>query len=500
MPDTTNLLIAKSNIELFLLSKMANRHGLIAGATGTGKTVSLKVMAEAFSAIGVPVFLSDIKGDLASVSVPGTSNPKMDERIKMLGLDKFEFRSFPTRFWDVFGELGHPVRTTISEMGPLLLSRLLDLNDVQTGVINIVFKIADDNGLLLIDLKDLRAMLKYVGDNSKEFTLDYGTVSKQSIGAIQRSLLALEEQGGANFFSEPALDIMDLIKTDTDGRGFINVLASEKLFHTPALYATFLLWMLSELFEELPEVGDLEKPKLVFFFDEAHLIFNDVPKVLLEKIEQVVRLIRSKGVGVYFITQNPTDIPDKVLGQLGNRVQHALRAFTPRDQTAVKSAAETFRPNVNVDVAQVITELKVGEALVSFLQTDGSPQPVEKAWVLPPASKFGTITIDERNNIINNSFLYHKYQNMIDRESAYEMLQRKVEQREDELAREKQMKAEQRAREEELEEVKRKTKSSAKKKQPDSIVEKIAKSAVSSFSSQIGRSIARGILGSIMKK
>ncbi len=500
MTEIYKLPIAKSSQELFILSKMANRHGLIAGATGTGKTVSLKVMAEAFSSIGVPVFLSDVKGDLASLSIAGEASSNMEDRLKILGLEGFEFEGFPVRFWDVFGELGHPVRTTVSEMGPMLLSRLLDLNDVQTGVINIVFKIADDQGLLLIDLKDLRAMLKYVGDNAREYTVDYGTVSKQSIGAIQRGLLQLEEQGGDSFFGEPALNIMDFIMTDPDGRGIINVLAAEKLFQSPALYATYLLWMLSELFEEMPEVGDLEKPKIVFFFDEAHLLFSDMPKALLEKIEQVVRLIRSKGVGVYFITQNPIDIPDTVLGQLGNRVQHALRAYTPRDQKAVKSAAETFRPNPEVDVEQTITALKVGEALVSFLQADGSPQPVEKAWILPPASRFGTITNLERNTIINGSTLYHKYQNMVDRDSAFEMLQRKVEEREAEAAREAQLEAEKLTREKQYAEEAKREKASTRKKQPDSIVEKIAKSAVSSFSSQIGRSIARGILGSIMKK
>lgn len=496
MAEIYKLPIAKSSEELFILAKMANRHGLIAGATGTGKTVSLKVMAEAFSQIGVPVFLADIKGDLASISFAGETSPNMEDRLKMLGLEGFEFKGFPVRFWDVFGELGHPVRTTVSEMGPMLLSRLLDLNDVQTGVINIVFKIADDQGLLLIDLKDLRAMLKYVGDNAKEYTVEYGTVSKQSIGAIQRGLLRLEEQGGDHFFGEPALNIMDFIMTDPDGRGIINVLAAEKLFQYPALYATFLLWMLSELFEEMPEVGDLDKPRIVFFFDEAHLLFKDMPKALLEKIEQVVRLIRSKGVGVYFITQNPIDIPDTVLGQLGNRVQHALRAYTPREQKAVKAAAETFRANPNLNVEQVITELKVGEALVSFLQADGSPQPVEKAWIMPPASMFGTITALERNTIINGSTLYHKYQEMIDRDSAFEMLQRKVEERDAEAQRE----TEKLAREKQYSEEARREKTSARKKQPDTIVEKIAKSAISSFSSQIGRSIARGILGSIMKK
>ena len=350
MPDSYKLLFAKGENEIFLNSRMANRHGLIAGATGTGKTVSLKVLAEAFSSIGVPVFLADIKGDVASICNAGGNNPKIEERIKNLGLKDFKYQGFPTVLWDVFGTQGHPVRTTISEMGPLLLSKLLGLNDVQTGVLNIVFKVADDTGLLLIDLKDLRQMLKFIGDNAKDYTTDYGNVSIQSIGAIQRGLLTLEEQGGDNFFAEPALEISDFLSLDKDGKGCINVLASDQLFQAPDLYSTFLLWLLSELYEQLPEVGDIPKPKIVFFFDEAHLLFSEAPKVLLDKIEQIVRLVRSKGVGVYFITHNPTDINKKVLGQLGNKVQHALRAFTPSEMEVIKATADSFRPNPKLDV------------------------------------------------------------------------------------------------------------------------------------------------------
>ncbi|HEX2929470.1 MAG TPA: helicase HerA-like domain-containing protein, partial [Candidatus Binatia bacterium] len=362
-----SLPIAKGSQVDGILPSMANRHGLIAGATGTGKTVTLRVIAEKFSTIGVPVFMADVKGDLSGITSPGQENPKISERANQLGIEGFSFTAFPTTFWDLYGEQGHPVRTTASDMGPLLLSRLLNLNETQSGVLNIVFKIADDNGMLLLDLKDLRAMLQHVGENAAQFKTQYGNVSAASIGAIQRGLLVLEEQGGDKFFGEPALDLDDLMQSDGSGRGMINILVADKLISSPKLYATFLLWLLSELFERLPEVGDPEKPKLAFFFDEAHLLFNDAPKVLLEKIEQVIRLVRSKGVGVYFVTQNPLDIPDIVLGQLGNRVQHALRAFTPRDQKAVKAAAQTFRQNKDVDVESVITELGVGEALVSFL-------------------------------------------------------------------------------------------------------------------------------------
>ncbi len=416
------LIARNADTELFLLPALANRHGLITGATGTGKTVTLQVMAEHFSSIGVPVFMADVKGDLAGISQPGVASPKLAERVKAIGVDMPAFTGFPAVFWDVFGELGHPVRATISDLGPLLLSRILNLNDVQAGVLSIVFKVADDNGLLLLDLKDLRAMLQFVGDNAATFQTNYGNVSAASIGAIQRGLLALEQQGAEKFIGEPMLNIDDLIQTADKGRGVINVLAADKLMGSPALYSTMLLWLLSEIYERMPEVGDPDKPKLVFFFDEAHLLFTDAPKQLLDKIEQVVRLIRSKGVGVYFVTQNPLDVPDTVLGQLGNRVQHALRAFTPRDQKAVKAAAETMRANPKLDTEKVITELAVGEALVSFLDEKGRPGVVERAFVLPPASRIGPITAEERKGIIDGSAVAGVYEKVVDRESAYEKL------------------------------------------------------------------------------
>ena len=419
---TEPLLIAKSKTPVCLLPKMANRHGLVAGATGTGKTVTLQVMAERFSTIGVPVFMADVKGDLAGISQPGAENPRITERIKQLDLDDFAFSGFPVVFWDLFGAQGHPVRATISEMGPLLLARLLNLNETQEGVLALVFKIADDNGWLLLDLKDLRAMAQHVGENSRQFTTNYGNISAASIGAIQRALLALEQQGADRFFGEPVLNLDDLMQTADDGRGVINILAADKLMQSPKLYATFLLWLLAELFEKLPEVGDRDKPRLVFFFDEAHLLFNDAPPALLEKIEQVVRLIRSKGVGVYFVSQSPLDIPDNVLGQLGNRVQHALRAFTPRDQKAVKAAAETFRANPGLKVSEVIIELGVGEALVSMLDEKGSPTPVVRALICPPASRIGPVTPAERAKIIDASPLKGQYDSTVDRESAYEIL------------------------------------------------------------------------------
>jgi uncharacterized protein len=415
------LLVAKSKQEIYLLPGMANRHGLITGATGTGKTVTLQKMAEGFSAIGVPVFMADVKGDLSGISQPGTMTPKLKERVDLLGIKDVAFAALPATFWDVFGEQGHPVRATISELGPLLLSRILELNDTQEGVLTLVFKACDDNGLLLLDLKDLRAALQYIGDNAKQLTTQYGNVSAASIGAIQRGLLTLEHQGGDKFFGEPALNVADLMQTDK-GRGVVNILAADKLMQTPRVYGTFLLWMLSDLYESLPEVGDPEKPKLVFFFDEAHLLFTDAPKALLDKIEQVVRLIRSKGVGVYFVTQNPLDVPDKVLGQLGNRVQHALRAFTPRDQKAVQTAATTMRANPGLDTEKVITELGVGEALVSFLDAKGTPSMVERAWILPPSSRIGPVTPQEREQAIKASPVYGHYEQTVDRESAYEKL------------------------------------------------------------------------------
>jgi uncharacterized protein len=420
------IVFAKGKSEIELLPGMANRHGLIAGATGTGKTITLQVLAEHFSDRGVPVFLADVKGDLAGVSQAGGQNPKVQERVKQLAISDWKPTAYPVVFWDVLGEQGHPVRATISEMGPVLLSRILNLNDTQEGVLNIVFKAADDNGLLLLDLKDLRAMLEFVSDNADQIKTHYGNVSAASVGSIQRGLLTLEQQGAAKFFGEPALDLQDLMQTQDGGRGVINVLEATKLIQSPKLYATFLLWLLSELFENLPEVGDPDKPKLVFFFDEAHLLFEDAPKELLDKIEQVVRLIRSKGIGVYFVTQNPLDVPDNVLGQLGNRVQHALRAFTPRDQKAVKAAAETFRANKGVDVESAITELAVGEALISVLDQSGSPTPVERAFVYPPQSKIGPITPDQQKQIIQSSVLFGHYEKIVDRESAYERLQQKT--------------------------------------------------------------------------
>jgi hypothetical protein len=419
---TEPILIAKSGkIELNILPHMINRHGLIAGATGTGKTITLQTLAEQFSRIGVPVFMADVKGDLSGISQVGGGNTKVEARVKELGLENFELAANPVVFWDVFGKKGHPIRATISDMGPLLLSRMLNLNDTQSGVLTAMFKIADDNGWLLLDLNDLRAMLQHAAEHASEYAAEYGNISTASVGAIQRGLLQLESEGGDKLFGEPALNFDDIMQTD-NGRGVINILAAETLYNSPRAYATLLLWLLSELFEKLPEVGDLDKPKLVFFFDEAHLLFNDAPAALLTKIEQVVRLIRSKGVGVYFVSQNPLDIPDVVLGQLGNRVQHALRAFTPRDQKAVKAAAETFRANPKVDVESVITELGVGEALVSFLDEKGRPMPVERALIAPPGSRIGPATDAERQQVIQGSLIYGHYEKQIDRESAYEIL------------------------------------------------------------------------------
>ena len=416
------LLIAKHDtIECHLLPGLANRHGLITGATGTGKTVTLQTLAENFSRIGVPVFMADVKGDLTGASQPGKIGEKLAAVLKERGLPMPTPLACPTTLWDVFGEQGHPVRATVSDMGPLLLGRMLNLNETQLGVLNLVFKIADDNGLLLLDLKDLRAMLQYVGDNAKEFTTEYGNVSAASVGAIQRGLLQIESQGGEQFFGEPMLDIQDFMQT-VDGHGVVNILAADKLMNSPRLYATFLLWMLSELFEQLPEIGDPEKPKLVFFFDEAHLLFNEAPKVLVERIELVVRLVRSKGVGVYFVTQNPLDIPDSVLAQLGNRVQHALRAFTPRDQKAVKATATTMRQKPGLDIETAITELAVGEALVSFLDAKGRPSVTERVFVLPPASQLGPITPQQRQALIAQSLVAGIYEKVVDRESAYEKL------------------------------------------------------------------------------
>ena len=432
---TAPLLIARNDKhELVLLPQMANRHGLITGATGTGKTVTLQSLAESFSRIGVPVFLSDIKGDLSGISKPGGGNAKVQARVEQLKLEEFAHRAFPVTLWDVFGELGHPVRATISDMGPLLLGRMLNLNDVQQGVLTLVFKIADDSGMLLLDFKDLRAMVQHVGNNAKDFTTEYGNISTASIGAIQRGLLELENQGAEQFFGEPMLNIDDLMQTDSKGAGMVNILAADKLMQAPKVYSTLLLWLLSELFENLPEAGDLDKPKLVFFFDEAHLLFNDAPAALVDKIEQVVRLIRSKGVGVYFVTQNPADVPDKILSQLGNRVQHALRAFSVRDQKAVRAAAETMRDNPELDEMAAITELGVGEALVSLLDAKGTPTIVERAYIVPPQAQIGPITETERQAIIQSSLLAGHYEQIIDRESAYEKIKGRTDQKQSEAA------------------------------------------------------------------
>jgi DNA helicase HerA-like ATPase len=511
MPVSNPLLVAKSTTDLFILPKMANRHGLVAGATGTGKTVTIHAMAERFSEIGVPVFLADVKGDLAGISQPGGGNAKVDERIKQLGLTDYTPVSYPVIFWDLFGEQGHPVRSTVTEMGPLLFARLLNLNDTQSGVLQIAFKYADDKGLLLLDLKDLRALLQFVGDNRKELVTEYGNVSAQSIGAIQRGLLTLEEAGGEFIFGEPALALSDLMRTDSDGRGMINILAADKLMQSPLVYATFLLWLLAELYEIMPEVGDLDKPKLVFFFDEAHLLFNDAPEALQQKIEQVIRLIRSKGIGVYFISQNPLDIPDIVLGQLGNRVQHALRAFTPRDQKAVRAAAETFRVNPELDVETAIIELGVGEALVSFLDEKGTPGIVERALIVPPRSLIGSITPEQRRSVVNWSPVQGKYDQLNDRESAYELLKAKADRAAaaDAAAEEAERRAkDEAARQKELEkqlaaeEKRARSTRSSRKSEPDisDILSSSAQSAARSFGSQAGRSIVRGILGALTGK
>ncbi|HVO73793.1 MAG TPA: helicase HerA-like domain-containing protein [Ignavibacteriaceae bacterium] len=487
-----NLLIAKSDKELFLIPKMSNRHGLIAGATGTGKTVTLQSMAESFSSIGVPIIMADVKGDLSGVAKQAGENPKINERLKEMNLQGYKPQGFPVCFWDIFGQQGHPLRTTISEMGPLLLSRLLNLNDVQAGVMTLVFKIADDNNLLLLDMKDLKKMLEFIGEHRDEYINQYGNISSASIGSIQRGLLVLEEQGAEKFFGEPAADIMDFIQTDVTGKGVINIIASDKLMMYPGLYSTFLLWLLSELFEKLPEVGDLEKPKLIFFFDEAHLLFNDAPKVLLEKIEQVVRLVRSKGVGVFFVTQNPIDIPDTVLGQLGNRVQHALRAFTPKDQKAVRSAAETFRSNPGFKVEEIITELGVGTALVSLLDEKGIPGMVEMAKIVPPQSQIGPITTDERTAILRSSVINGVYEKIIDRESAYEILGKRF--------------AQENAEKQQLDELTKKAKQERLQRTAGSssggvmgdLAKTMGRTITRQVGNELGRTIVRGVLGTIL--
>lgn len=474
-----------------LLLKYANRHGLIAGATGTGKTVTLQILAEAFSKNGVPVFLSDVKGDLSGLSQSGKSSSRLLERVEEIKLENYEHRAFPTVFWDLFGKKGHPIRTTISEMGPLLLSRLLGLNETQEGILNVAFQVADDEGLLILDLKDLRSLMNFVGENAGELTLKYGNVTKASIGAILRRLLTLEQQGAKKFFGEPALKLEDFLRTDRNGQGMINILAADKLMQSPKLYSTFLLWLLSELFEELPEVGDLDRPKLVFFFDEAHLLFKDAPKALVDKIEQVVRLIRSKGVGVYFVTQSPLDIPENVLGQLGNRVQHALRAFTPRDKKTVRAVGDNFRPNPKFNAASVIQELGVGEALVSTLEAKGRPSIVERTLIRPPASRMGPAKPSERNRVIAESDLGDRYKDSVDRESAYEILQKRAEKATEQ--------SERQAREL-LKEKERKQAARPKGRKRQSAAETGFKSMMRSVGRVLGRELVRGLLGSFMKR
>lgn len=521
----TPIIIAKKTSDtqqdIVLHSQFANRHGLIAGATGTGKTVTLKVLAESFSRIGVPVFLADAKGDVSSLAKAGSNNSKFDERLKILKIESVPFTAAPLVFWDLFGEQGHPIRTTVSEIGPLLLAQMLNLNDTQEGVLSAVFRIADDQGLLLIDFKDLKAMLSYVSEHATEFKAEYGNLSPASLGAIQRNLLALADQGGDQFFGEPSLNILDFIQTDAQGHGYINLLAADKLMNTPKLYATFLLWMLSELFEQLPEVGDMDKPKLVFFFDEAHLLFDNASAALQEKIEQVVRLIRSKGVGIYFVTQNPLDLPESVLGQLGNRVQHALRAFTPKDQKAVKTAADTFRANPEFKVDQAITELGVGEALISCLDEQGIPQMVERGWVMPPYSAFSPISLEERKTLMTQSIVAGVYEQSLDRESAFELLQQKVVDRQQEALQAEQEKIQakeldtqakqqekeqatfekQQAREQERLAKEQQKEAERSAKQRDKLIQDtvgtFAKSAARSLGGSTGQKIVRGLLGSL---
>lgn len=489
------ILVAKTDKnDYYLLPQMANRHGVITGATGTGKTVTLQRMAEGFSERGVPVFMADIKGDLTGVSQPGGGNPKVDDRNKLLGIEP-KFQAFPVTLWDVFGKQGHPLRATVSEMGPLLLARMLELNDTQEGVLTLAFKYADDNGLLLLDLKDLTSLLQFVGENADQLTTQYGNVSKASVGAIQRGLLQMDQQGAEDFFGEPAVKLDDFIQT-IGGKGVLNLLAADQLINSPKVYSTFLLWLLSELFENLPEAGDLDKPKLVFFFDEAHLLFTDAPTALVEKVEQVVRLIRSKGVGVYFVTQNPADIPEKVLAQLGNRVQHALRAYTPQEQKAVKVAATTFRENPKVDTEKAITELGVGEVLISLLDEKGIPTMVDRAFVVPPEGHIGTILPEQRAQLISTSIVAGIYEKPIDRESAFEILQQKTQEK---VAAQQQAEAQEAAVKQQAEDDKAARQAA---RAPDtmweSIGKSVARSASSSIGRQIGTQIVRGVLGSIL--
>ncbi len=490
------ILVAKKDDKdagLFLLPQMANRHGVITGATGTGKTVSLQRLAEGFSQLGVPVFMADIKGDLTGVTQPGGGNAKVDDRNKLLGITP-KFEQFPATVWDVFGKQGHPLRATVSEMGPLLISRLLQLNDTQEGVLSIAFKYADENGMLLLDLKDLQELMKWVGTNADELTLQYGNVSTASVGAIQRGLLQIDEQGGDLFFGEPAVKLDDFMQS-VGGKGVLNLLAADQLINAPKLYSTFLLWLLSELFESLPEAGDMEKPKLVFFFDEAHLLFSDAPQALVDKVEQVVRLIRSKGVGVYFVTQNPADIPEKVLAQLGNRIQHALRAYTPQEQKGVKAAASSFRENPKLKTETVITELGVGEVLISTLDEKGVPTMVERAFVVPPVGHLGPITPEQRTALIANSLVAGQYEKVVDRESAYELLKAKADAMAAEAAQvaEAESAAKQAAAEEKAERA-----AAGGSRRTDSLTESLGKSVARSVGSTLGRQIVRGVLGSIL--
>jgi DNA helicase HerA-like ATPase len=490
MSEIEPILIGKGENLQFLLPSFGNRHGLITGATGTGKTVTLQVLAEGFSRIGVPVFVADVKGDLAGLSQAISPHPKIDERLATIGIEEFTPTGWPVVFWDLFGTSGHPVRTTISEIGPLLLSALLELNDTQEGILHIAFRIADEQGLLLLDLEDLRALLRFVAENAKLFSKQYGNISSASVAAIQRRLLVLDEQGAENFFGEPALDLADIQRVDFSGRGVINVLAADKLIHKPRLYATFLLWLLSELFEEFPEVGDPEKPRMVFFFDEAHLLFAHAPRALLEKVEQVVRLIRSKGVAVFFVTQNPLDVPDTVLGQLGNRIQHAMRAYTPREQKAIRVAAQTFRSNPNLDTEKAFTQMGVGEALVSTLQAKGVPGIVDRTLIRPPTSRIGPITDLERRDIRSRSPVGSRYDEMLDRESAAEVLQERAE------------KAVRKAQQAEAAAEKEQSKSRPAKRRStrQSPTEAAVKSFLRSMSTTLGREIMRGILGVIKKR
>lgn len=507
--DNRAFIAINNEAEVCLIPKMANRHGLITGATGTGKTVTLQTLSETFSDMGVPVFAADMKGDLSGVAKAGGNKESVTKRVENYKLDEkgFEFKAFPVRFWDVFGEQGHPVRTTITSMGPLLLERLLQLNDTQGAILSMVFKIADDNNLLLIDLKDLQKMVQFVGDNRAEFTTKYGNISPASIGAIQRALLRLESEGADKFFGEPELVITDFIQTE-QGKGVINILAADKLMNSPRVYTTFLLWLLDDLYETLPEVGDLNKPKLVFFFDEAHMLFNDMPKPLLEKVEQIVRLVRSKGVGVYFCTQNPADIPQTILGQLGNRVQHALRAYTPNDQKAVRVAANTFRANPNFDTETAITELNTGEALVSFLDEKGAPQMVQRANILPPQGQIGPITVAERDQIMRASLIYGVYEKLIDRESAFEILSKKqelhAEERQQAEAEKERIRQEKEARRLQAEAEREKRAEARRKKEERGIVgdllEQVGKSASRQITNQLGRTITRSILGALFGK